>query len=88
MDIHTLQGATPEQVEVAHAADLKVQGKYHVEYLKFWFNESHGKAFGRPIHASPPPVWAEFDTDRLKVVITLSFALKVQNTEQSTDAVP
>ena len=43
---------------------------------------------GRPIQASPPPVWAEFDTDRLKVVITLSFALKVQNTEQSTDAVP
>jgi class 3 adenylate cyclase len=45
MDIHTLQGATPEQVEAAHAADLKVQGKYNVEYLKFWFNESQGKAF-------------------------------------------
>jgi len=45
MDIHNLQGATAEQVEQAHAADLDVQGKYHVEYLKYWFNESRGKAF-------------------------------------------
>ena len=45
MDIHNLQGSTPEEVEKAHAADLEVQGKYHVEYLKFWFNENHGKAF-------------------------------------------
>ena len=45
MDIHNLQGATAEQIAKAHAADLEVQGKYHVKYLKYWFNESHGKAF-------------------------------------------
>jgi class 3 adenylate cyclase len=45
MDIHNLPGATAEQLDKAHAADLKVQGKYAVEYLKYWFNESHGKAF-------------------------------------------
>ena len=45
MDIHNLQGATAEQIAQAHAADLEVQEKYHVEYLKYWFNESQGKAF-------------------------------------------
>src|SRR5208282_3560506 len=32
-------------VDQAHAADLEEQGKYGVEYLKYWFNESRGKAF-------------------------------------------
>ncbi|HEV3109844.1 MAG TPA: nickel-binding protein [Candidatus Binataceae bacterium] len=45
MDIHNLQGATVEEIAKAHAADLEVQGKYHVQYLKYWFNESQGKAF-------------------------------------------
>src|SRR5208283_1081242 len=45
MDVHNLQGATTVQVDQAHAADLEEQGKYGVEYLKYWFNESHGKAF-------------------------------------------
>jgi len=45
MDIHNLQGATAEQIAKAHAADIEVQGKYHVHYLKYWLNESHGKAF-------------------------------------------
>ena len=45
MDIHKVQGATAEQLERAHAADVEVQGKYDVEYLKYWFNESGGKAF-------------------------------------------
>jgi class 3 adenylate cyclase len=45
MDIHNLQGATAEQIAKAHAADLEVQEKHHVEYLKYWFNESQGKAF-------------------------------------------
>jgi class 3 adenylate cyclase len=44
MDVHNLQGTTV-QVDQAHAADLKEQGKYGVEYLKYWFNESQGKAF-------------------------------------------
>jgi class 3 adenylate cyclase len=45
MDIHNLQGTTAEQLAKAHGADLEVQGKYHVQYLKYWLNESHGKAF-------------------------------------------
>ncbi len=45
MDVHTLQGATTIQVDQAHAADLETQGKYGVEYLKYWFKESQGKAF-------------------------------------------
>src|ERR1019366_10192162 len=45
MDVHNLQGATTAQIDQAHAADLKEQGKYGVKYLKYWFNESHGKAF-------------------------------------------
>lgn len=45
MDIHNLQGATAEQIAKAHAADLELQGKYQVQYLKYWLNESHGKAF-------------------------------------------
>ena len=45
MDVHNLQGATTTQVDQAHVADLKEQGKYGVKYLKYWFNPSHGKAF-------------------------------------------
>ncbi len=45
MDIHNLQGATAEEIAKAHAADLELQRKYHVEYLKYWYNENHGKAF-------------------------------------------
>jgi class 3 adenylate cyclase len=45
MDIHNMQGTTTVQVNQAHAADFEQQGKYGVEYLKYWFNESQGKAF-------------------------------------------
>ena len=45
MDIHEVKGATPEDVAKAHIADMKVQGKYGVEYHKYWFNEKQGKIF-------------------------------------------
>jgi class 3 adenylate cyclase len=45
MDIHELHGVTPEEVAKAHAADLAVQKKYGVNYLKYWVNESCGKVF-------------------------------------------
>jgi class 3 adenylate cyclase len=45
MDVHELEGTTTAQCDQAHAADLKEQGKYGVKYIKYWFNESHGKAF-------------------------------------------
>jgi hypothetical protein len=45
MEVHNLEGATASQVEQHHAADVAQQGKYGVEYLKYWFNESKGKEF-------------------------------------------
>ena len=45
MDIHEVKGATAADVAKAHIADVKTQGKYGVEYHKYWFNESTGKIF-------------------------------------------
>jgi hypothetical protein len=46
MDIHHhVDGLTAEAVAGAHAADLKTQEKYGVEYLKYWFDEGTGKVF-------------------------------------------
>jgi class 3 adenylate cyclase len=45
MDIHELHGVTAEEVAKAHAADLEVQQKHGVNYLKYWVNESCGKVF-------------------------------------------
>jgi class 3 adenylate cyclase len=45
MDIHTVGATTPEEVAQAHQADLKIQEKYGVDYLKYWFNEKRGKIF-------------------------------------------
>jgi len=45
IDVHHLQGATYGDVTKAHAADLEVQAKYGVNYVKYWFNESSGKVF-------------------------------------------
>lgn len=45
LDIHQLHGATSEDMAKAHTADLEAQRKYGVNYRKYWFNESCGKAF-------------------------------------------
>jgi class 3 adenylate cyclase len=45
MDIHEVHGMTAEAVAKAHASDLEVQEKYGVSYLKYWVNDSCGKAF-------------------------------------------
>jgi class 3 adenylate cyclase len=45
MDIHEVKGATADAIAKAHEADVKVQGKYGVEYHKYWVNESCGKIF-------------------------------------------
>jgi hypothetical protein len=46
MDIHNhIPGLTKEAIAGAHAADVATQGKHGVEYLKYWFDESNGKAF-------------------------------------------
>ena len=45
MDIHEVKGASADDVARAHIADMQVQGRYGVEYHKYWFNESNGKIF-------------------------------------------
>jgi class 3 adenylate cyclase len=45
MDIHEIKGATADAVAKAHEADVNVQGRYGVEYHKYWVNESCGKIF-------------------------------------------
>jgi hypothetical protein len=47
MDVHkTLpEGATAADVAGAHAEDLKVQGKYGVDYRSYWVDESSGTVF-------------------------------------------
>jgi class 3 adenylate cyclase len=46
MDVHNkAQGATVNDVVQAHSADLQVQGKYGVRYLRYWFNREAGKIF-------------------------------------------
>ena len=46
MDIHEIPGGvTAEEIAKAHAEDLKVQGKYGVNYHRYWVNEKAGKVF-------------------------------------------
>ena len=47
MDIHEKlpPGTTAKDVAGAHEADLKVQGKYGVKYLRYWVDEEAGKVF-------------------------------------------
>jgi hypothetical protein len=47
MDIHEKlpPGTTAKDVAGAHEADLKVQGKYGVKYLRYWVDEAEGKVF-------------------------------------------
>jgi class 3 adenylate cyclase len=45
MDLHKVQGVTPQALANAHLKDLDVQEKYGVRYLRYWFNEPAGKIF-------------------------------------------
>jgi Nickel responsive protein SCO4226-like len=46
MDIHTISdGVAVDDVAKAHMADLQTQGKYDVNYLRYWVDEDHGKIF-------------------------------------------
>ncbi len=45
VDIHDITGATPEQIAHAHEADVAIQGKYGVNYVKYWYNQSRAKVF-------------------------------------------
>lgn len=45
LDVHTVPGATPEDLRKAHEADMAVQSKHGVNYRKYWLNEKCGKVF-------------------------------------------
>jgi hypothetical protein len=45
LDIHDIPGVTAEAVAGAHEADVRVQGKYGVEYKHYWVDEEAGKVF-------------------------------------------
>jgi len=46
MDIHQLDDpVTVDDVAKAHQADLQAQGRYDVQYLRYWFNETQGRIF-------------------------------------------
>jgi len=46
IDIHTMDGPVGlDDVVNAHQADLGVQAKYGVHYLRYWVDEEHGKIF-------------------------------------------
>jgi hypothetical protein len=46
MDVHTLPGPVGmADAEQAHAADLHTQGRYGVNYLRYWVDPAEGKIF-------------------------------------------
>lgn len=46
LDVHQhVPGATAKALADAHMKDLEVQGKYGVNYLKYWLDEMNGKVF-------------------------------------------
>jgi hypothetical protein len=46
LDTHKhVPGLTADGVAAAHRADLDVQGKHDVSYLRYWFDEATGKVY-------------------------------------------
>jgi Protein of unknown function (DUF4242) len=46
MDVHNMEGGvSPADVAKAHQADLDTQGRYGVEYKRYWVDEEKGKIF-------------------------------------------
>ena len=46
LDTHKkVPGLTAEAVAQAHAADLAVQAKHGVKYVRYWYDEATGKVF-------------------------------------------
>jgi hypothetical protein len=46
LDTHRkIPGLTAEAVAQAHARDLEVQGKYGVNYMRYWYDETTGKVY-------------------------------------------
>ena len=45
MDRHEMEGATARSVADAHQKDLKLQEKYGIKLMTYWFDQSRGSAF-------------------------------------------
>jgi hypothetical protein len=46
MDIHQkVEGLTADAVAAAHQADLAVQARYGVRFIRYWYDEKTGKVF-------------------------------------------
>jgi hypothetical protein len=45
IDIHTLPGVKAGDVAAAHQADVRLQGRYGVNYRQYWVDEEAGKVF-------------------------------------------
>lgn len=46
MDTHTIEGGvSAADVAAAHQADLATQGRFGVDYLRYWVDEEAGKIF-------------------------------------------
>jgi hypothetical protein len=45
MDVHNLEDVTLDAVAGAHQADLATQGRFDVDYLRYWVDEAQGKVF-------------------------------------------
>lgn len=46
MDVHNIEGGVAaSDVAQAHQADLETQGKFGVEYRRYWVDEEAGKIF-------------------------------------------
>jgi hypothetical protein len=46
LDIHNkIEGLTTDMAAEAHKKDLAVQGKYGVNYIRYWYDEGTGKVF-------------------------------------------
>ena len=46
LDRHsTVEGLTADAIAQAHARDVEVQGKYGVQYFRYWFDEATGRVF-------------------------------------------
>lgn len=46
MDVHSIEGGvSADDVAKAHQADVEIQDKYDVRYLRYWVDEKQGKVF-------------------------------------------
>ncbi len=45
LDIHELPGVKAGDVAAAHQEDVRVQGRYGVNYRQYWVDEEAGKVF-------------------------------------------